>query len=69
MKEPVYLGMQYPSGKADSANCTELHNRVIEDAAYVLAWDNLQSQSANEQMSTTWSKQRIDTKEMYDDDY
>ena len=24
MKEPVYLGMQYPSGKADSAaNCTE----------------------------------------------
>ena len=30
--------------------------------------DNLQSQSANEQMSTTWSKQRIDTKEMYDDD-
>ena len=22
MKEPVYLGMQYPSGKADSANCT-----------------------------------------------
>ena len=33
MKEPVYLGMQYPSGKADSANCTELHNGVIEDAA------------------------------------
>ena len=55
------MNFPYLSPQCAEKTVREMHNGVIENG------DNLQSQSANEQMSTTWSKQRIDTKEMYDD--